>query len=62
MRYLHETILETVHGGSSYCLVVLLQSTKMMDEFMRMAKANTTRNLETCGVLAGSLVSTFDSH
>nr|PNR52677.1 hypothetical protein PHYPA_009051 [Physcomitrium patens] len=30
-------------------------STKMMDEFMRLAKANTTRNLETCGVLAGSL-------
>lgn len=30
-------------------------STKMMDEFMRMAKANTSRNLETCGVLAGSL-------
>jgi STAM-binding protein len=27
----------------------------MMDEFMRMAKANTSRNLETCGVLAGSL-------
>lgn len=36
--------------------MVLLQSTKMMDEFMRLAKANTTRNLETCGVLAGSLV------
>jgi hypothetical protein len=29
----------------------------MMDEFMQMAKANTLRNLETCGVLAGSLVS-----
>jgi STAM-binding protein len=27
----------------------------MMDEFMQMAKANTLRNLETCGVLAGSL-------
>lgn len=40
-------------------MVVLLQSTKMMDEFMRLAKANTTRNLETCGVLAGSLVRAF---
>ncbi|XP_058091496.1 AMSH-like ubiquitin thioesterase 1 isoform X2 [Magnolia sinica] len=30
-------------------------STKMMDSFMRMAKSNTDRNLETCGVLAGSL-------
>lgn len=29
----------------------------MMDEFMRLAKGNTSRNLETCGVLAGSLVS-----
>jgi hypothetical protein len=32
-------------------------STKMMDDFMQRAKANTLRNLETCGVLAGSLVS-----
>lgn len=30
-------------------------STKMMDSFMRLAKSNTDRNLETCGVLAGSL-------
>lgn len=30
-------------------------STKMMDEFLRLAKANTARNLETCGVLSGSL-------
>ncbi|KAG9450610.1 hypothetical protein H6P81_010575 [Aristolochia fimbriata] len=30
-------------------------STQMMDTFMRLAKSNTDRNLETCGVLAGSL-------
>ncbi|KAK9091330.1 hypothetical protein Sjap_024507 [Stephania japonica] len=30
-------------------------STSMMDNFMRLAKVNTDRNLETCGVLAGSL-------
>eukprot|EP00268_Persea_americana_P023107 TRINITY_DN2279_c0_g2_i1.p1 TRINITY_DN2279_c0_g2~~TRINITY_DN2279_c0_g2_i1.p1 ORF type:complete len:332 (-),score=55.03 TRINITY_DN2279_c0_g2_i1:321-1316(-) len=30
-------------------------STKMMDSFMRLAMSNTDRNLETCGVLAGSL-------
>lgn len=30
----------------------------MMDEFLRLAKANTARNVETCGVLSGSLVST----
>ncbi|XP_057958215.1 AMSH-like ubiquitin thioesterase 3 [Malania oleifera] len=28
---------------------------KMMDDFLRLARENTTRNLETCGVLAGSL-------
>ncbi|EEF28683.1 amsh, putative [Ricinus communis] len=30
-------------------------STTMMENFMKLAKANTDRNLETCGVLAGSL-------
>ncbi|KMZ64692.1 STAM-binding protein [Zostera marina] len=30
-------------------------STNMMDVFMRLAKSNTSKNLETCGILAGSL-------
>ncbi|KAF4400868.1 hypothetical protein CsatB_017163 [Cannabis sativa] len=30
-------------------------STTMMENFMKLAKSNTDRNLETCGVLAGSL-------
>ncbi|KAG6516524.1 hypothetical protein ZIOFF_026989 [Zingiber officinale] len=30
-------------------------SIALMESFMRLAKSNTTRNLETCGVLAGSL-------
>jgi len=30
-------------------------SVKMMDDFMNLAKSNTQKNLETCGVLAGSL-------
>lgn len=30
-------------------------STNMMDTFMRLAKSNTKKNLETCGILAGSL-------
>ena len=29
----------------------------MMENFMKLAKSNTDKNLETCGVLAGSLVS-----
>ncbi|THG06375.1 hypothetical protein TEA_006663 [Camellia sinensis var. sinensis] len=29
---------------------------KMMDDFLRLARENTAKNLETCGVLAGSLV------
>ncbi len=28
----------------------------MLEDFLRLAQANTTKNLETCGVLAGSLV------
>ncbi|XXG51620.1 hypothetical protein AAC387_Pa05g0633 [Persea americana] len=34
---------------------MLETSTKMMDSFMRLAMSNTDRNLETRGVLAGSL-------
>lgn len=30
-------------------------STTMMDAFMRMARSNTVKDLETCGILAGSL-------
>lgn len=30
-------------------------STTMMESFMRLAKSNTAKNLETCGILAGSL-------
>uniref|UniRef100_A0A7C9EWT9 MPN domain-containing protein n=1 Tax=Opuntia streptacantha TaxID=393608 RepID=A0A7C9EWT9_OPUST len=30
-------------------------STSMMDTFMRLAKSNTMKNLETCGILAGTL-------
>ncbi|PKA49242.1 AMSH-like ubiquitin thioesterase 1 [Apostasia shenzhenica] len=30
-------------------------STSLMDSFLRVAKSNTDRNLETCGVIAGSL-------
>ncbi|KAK0587167.1 hypothetical protein LWI29_018561 [Acer saccharum] len=30
-------------------------STALMDNFMKLAKSNTDKNLETCGVLAGSL-------
>ncbi|KAF5202400.1 Amsh-like ubiquitin thioesterase [Thalictrum thalictroides] len=30
-------------------------STAMMENFMRLAKSNTDKNLETCGILAGSL-------
>ena len=34
----------------------MLQPVKMMEEFLRLASENTRKNLETCGVLAGSLV------
>ncbi|XP_023519907.1 AMSH-like ubiquitin thioesterase 1 [Cucurbita pepo subsp. pepo] len=41
-----------VHPEASMQLHI---STKMMESFMRLAKSNTAKNLETCGVLAGSL-------
>lgn len=33
------------------------QPPKMMEEFLRLAQSNTAKNLETCGILSGSLVS-----
>ncbi|XP_022760642.1 AMSH-like ubiquitin thioesterase 3 isoform X2 [Durio zibethinus] len=33
---------------------------RMMEDFLRLAQANTEKNLETCGVLAGSLCSTLN--
>lgn len=36
--------------------VTYLQPMKMMEDFLRLAQENTAKNLETCGVLAGSLV------
>ncbi|KAL4179076.1 hypothetical protein AMTRI_Chr13g85490 [Amborella trichopoda] len=46
---------ELVQSESPLQLHVCLQSVTMMEEFMRLAKSNTQKNLETCGVLAGSL-------
>lgn len=34
----------------------MLQPVKMMEDFLRLASESTAKNLETCGVLAGSLV------
>ncbi|WOL02835.1 AMSH-like ubiquitin thioesterase 1 [Canna indica] len=43
---------ELVHAESPQEVYI---STALMESFMRLAKSNTVRNLETCGVLAGSL-------
>ncbi|XP_077244622.1 AMSH-like ubiquitin thioesterase 1 [Tasmannia lanceolata] len=43
---------ELVHSESPLQLHI---SIKIMESFMRLAKSNTEKNLETCGVLAGSL-------
>ncbi|CAL5445172.1 unnamed protein product [Camellia sinensis] len=57
-------VTETLYGmdnslpdglASSESPLQLHISTKLMDSFMKMAKSNTDKNLETCGVLAGSL-------
>lgn len=34
-----------------------IQSVRLTDEFMELAKENTSNNLETCGILGASLVS-----
>ncbi|KAG0452166.1 hypothetical protein HPP92_025808 [Vanilla planifolia] len=39
----------------SECPLEVHISTSMMESFLRVAKSNTDRNLETCGVIAGSL-------
>lgn len=49
------TKFEIIHPFSNNCFY--LQSTAMMDSFMKLAKSNTKKNLETCGILAGVLVS-----
>lgn len=40
-------------------IITLMQPVRMMEDFLRLAQQNTTKNLETCGVLAGSLVCFF---
>ncbi|XP_011096984.1 AMSH-like ubiquitin thioesterase 1 [Sesamum indicum] len=50
--------LENDPGDTLVCSEDPLQlhiSTTLMDSFMKLAKSNTDKNLETCGVLAGSL-------
>ncbi|XLQ99800.1 hypothetical protein S83_065999, partial [Arachis hypogaea] len=38
-----------------FSLYSVLQPVKMMEDFLRLASKNTRKNLETCGVLVGSL-------
>ncbi|XP_042516024.1 AMSH-like ubiquitin thioesterase 3 [Macadamia integrifolia] len=45
--------LEGMSDSSSYKHLHI--PVKMMEDFLRLAQANTAKNLETCGVLAGSL-------
>lgn len=33
-----------------------------MESFLRLAEKNTAKNLETCGILAGALVSNLKLH
>ncbi|KZV22318.1 hypothetical protein F511_05272 [Dorcoceras hygrometricum] len=49
-----ELTQEGLHFTNSYHDLHI--SVRMMEDFLRLAEQNTTMNLETCGVLAGSLV------
>jgi hypothetical protein len=42
-----------------YLNLLSCQPVKLMECFLRVAEANTKRSLETCGVLAGTLVRVF---
>lgn len=44
---------DSEHGSSTYQHLHI--PVKMMEDFLRLASENTRKNLETCGVLAGSL-------
>lgn len=53
-----ESVSENATKNEIPCVEDPLQlhiSTELMNSFMKLAKSNTDRNLETCGVLAGSL-------
>lgn len=52
--YGYENLLQDELARSSSPLQLHI-STAMMENFMRLAKSNTEKNLETCGILAGSL-------
>jgi len=39
----------------------VIQSVRLTDEFMELAKENTRKNLETCGILGASFVSAVGS-
>ena len=48
------------NGCDASFFLLALQPVSMMEDFLRLALANTKKNLETCGVLAGSLVRAID--
>ncbi|XP_039067938.1 AMSH-like ubiquitin thioesterase 1 [Hibiscus syriacus] len=65
-----QDLVHTIHASKTDCTIEnpsadglvhsespleLHIATTMMESFMKLAKSNTDRNLETCGVLAGSL-------
>lgn len=45
-----------IFAFKKYCIG---QSVQMLECFLKLAEGNTAKNLETCGVLAGLLVSTW---
>lgn len=51
------SLLSATVGGRSGGLREVVVPVELMPKFMALAQANTLRNIETCGVLAGKLVS-----
>lgn len=62
LAYGHSNILLNAcfNAFDASFFLLALQPVSMMEDFLRLAMENTKKNLETCGVLAGSLVRATD--
>ncbi|XP_025701128.1 AMSH-like ubiquitin thioesterase 1 isoform X1 [Arachis hypogaea] len=53
--YVHAESPLQLHVVRANNILSIFNSTSMMENFMKLAKSNTDKNLETCGILAGLL-------
>ena len=60
VAYGHYAIIQSFPNWCAFCswlfLLNAFQPVRLMEDFLRLARANTEKYLETCAILAGSLV------